>query len=54
MRALSDPVWTLENVPIAAEKITTDFAQQDGLVVPLLQVFGRKFILAPNKIPDET
>jgi len=34
---------------IAAEKVTTGFAQPGELVVPLLQVFGRKLILAPNE-----
>ena len=29
-------------------------AQPGEVVVPLLQVFGRKLILAPNEIPDET
>ena len=43
-----------KNVTIAAKKVTTGFAQPGELVVPLLQVFGRKLILAPNEIPDET
>ena len=43
-----------KNVTIAAKKVTAGFAQPGQLVVPLLQVFGGKLILAPNEIPDET
>lgn len=43
-----------KNVTIAAEKVTTGFVQPGELVVPLLQVFGRRLILSPNEIPDET
>jgi hypothetical protein len=44
----------LKNVTIAAEKVSTGFAQPGELVVPPFEVFGRKLILAPHKIPDET
>ena len=43
-----------KNVTIAAEKVITGFAQPGELVVPILQVFGRKLILVPNEIPNET
>ena len=43
-----------KNVTIAAEKVSTCFAQPGELVVPPFEVFGRKLILAPHKIPDET
>jgi hypothetical protein len=38
---------------IAAEKVTTGFPLQGELVVPLLQVFVRKRILALNETSDE-
>jgi hypothetical protein len=43
-----------KNVTFAAEKVATRVAQPGELVIPLLQVFGRKLILAPNENPDET
>ena len=43
-----------KNVTINAEKVTPCFAQLAELVVPSLQVFGWKLILAPNEIPDQT
>ena len=43
-----------KNVTIAAEKVSTCFAQPGELVVPLFEVLGQKLILAPHKIPDKT
>ncbi len=43
-----------KKVTIAAEKVSTGFAQLGELFVPPLEVSGRKITLAPDKIPDET
>ena len=53
IRRLETGFGRSKNVTIAAEKVTTRVAQPGELVIPRLQVFGRKLILARNEIPDE-